>query len=678
MGSPEDSVKKADAREGIKMNRQKVGEQPLKKRKGPGPVIFLACCWGLFVGLSEAILLIIKGNHYGNEFLFIIFGGIIHLFFYGLVGVVLSVIAVIFFKGKKIGFFLDIIVISICFFISFFIYSAGLINIYIFPTDFSFFSIVLNVFILFISIIIAYRVLKLLVKLKKKTKNWNKMMFIVSFVPVVIIIFMFFGAIIKGNNPGQTKYQTKNEIIKRPNILFILIDALRFDHIIGSGYHRDTNPFINSLGKKGYFFNNAIAQSSHTKVSTASIFTGLYPYNHNVFQISQGLSNSHTLITESLKEYGYSTAIFSANSFVSPVFGFDQGVDYFYAPKPAIRQAFLLGHILNFLSESGSPLKKIRVVQSPIILFNSLIIKVEDILYLDKTKFGFDANGLNEAVFSYLEKKTDIEPYFLYMHYMEPHSPYDPPVPFNTMYDPDWQEEKVINFPEEYRGKILPFDVGRKLPEGQIKNMIAQYDGEIRYCDSKIKQLYNYFDSKGLLENTLIIITSDHGEEFYDHKGWYHGHSLYQELIHVPLIFFWKNKIKDSKKINELAAHIDIFPYILNIISDKERKYSEGIPFMRNYVISEFDWGGRAAKAIINDAYKYISISKGFSKRRQLFDLVNDSSELKNIINTRPETANSMEGLLNELKKIGKKSMNKKVKLDKDTLEKLKSLGYVK
>jgi len=260
---------------------------------------------------------------------------------------------------------------------------------------------------------------------------------------------------------------------EEPSIILISIDTLRSDHLGLYGYAKEVSPFLDTMVSETAVFDRAIAQAPYTVTSHMTMMTSLWPRVHQILthEYQERLSTKWLTIPQILKARGYMTAGFTGGGQVSAVYGFDRGMDvYDYR------------------------------------------------------------GGRSEITFQKAIKwmtKTQGNPFFLFLHTYGPHMPYNPPPPYDTIFDPDyagdvtkWTEENVqITDPELF------------------DRIVDLYDGEIRYVDSQIQHVIQFLKDADLYENTMIIITSDHGEEFMERGAMaYHSHTLYNELLLVPLI----------------------------------------------------------------------------------------------------------------------------------------------
>jgi arylsulfatase A-like enzyme len=292
-----------------------------------------------------------------------------------------------------------------------------------------------------------------------------------------------------------------------PNILLYLMDTLRADHTSALGYHRDTTPNLAALAEEGWNFTQATSTAPRTRSSTASILTSLYPsQNHAV--LNSGLDLEVESLAEILRRGGWSTYAYVANGNVfEPAFRFDQGFDRFVT----IRGKNLDNHAHTI--------------------------------------------EIHEKIFPNLDRLKG-ERFFLYVHAVDPHSPYDPPEESRHRYtDPD------------YRGSIEPMKtVARELKKTSLSTedfdfVVGLYDEDIRYQDASFGRLLDAMREKNLLENTLIVVVSDHGDEFLEHGGWEHGMRLFEHQLRVPFVVHGPGI--EAHTIDTPTSLVDVMPTIL-------------------------------------------------------------------------------------------------------------------
>lgn len=307
--------------------------------------------------------------------------------------------------------------------------------------------------------------------------------------------------------------------VQRPNVLLILVDTMRADHLGCMGYDRNTTPTIDSLAARGTLFTGCQGQSSWTLPAMTTILSGLNAREHGAgrrYDALYGVSGAIPWMPHILKSGGYETGAFFNVLFMSSDFGFHRGFDHFDCPAPA----------------PGEPSR--------------------------------NAGETVDACIQWLETIPADRPFFAAVHFFDPHIPYGPPAPWNTLftdpgycgeYDAEWGEVSDLNAVHAGRDTIPP--------EG-LNNLLALYDGEIAYTDMQIGRLIDRLTAMGLSENTLIVVVGDHGEEFMEHGGMDHGRTLYQEVCHVPLVFCGPG-VPRGAVVNTLVAQLNILPTVLDL-----------------------------------------------------------------------------------------------------------------
>lgn len=304
-----------------------------------------------------------------------------------------------------------------------------------------------------------------------------------------------------------------------PNVIVYLLDSLRADHVGIYGAKNETTPAIDRLAHEGAWFSHCSSQASWTQPSVPSILTSLYPPEHG--SIDDGIKVSEGVVTlaEQFRMSGYLTAGFLGNSKTGVASGLDQGYDQLFE-RPAV---------------IGTPETLNRTAE------------------VDYSKQS--GEKINRRLIPWLEKNVDRR-FMLYVHSMDPHLPYLPPPPYDTM------------FATGYRGPVDGSNGkwdrqsgfwAARTPE-EIAHVMSLYDGDIRCNDDAIGELLAAIERLGLSRDTIIIIVADHGDEFHEH-GWFgHGQSLYEELLHVPLVVHWPGAIAPGQRIDLPIQTIDIYP----------------------------------------------------------------------------------------------------------------------
>lgn len=367
-----------------------------------------------------------------------------------------------------------------------------------------------------------------------------------------------------GQTPSSQLPPTANTT---PNIILITIDSLRADHVSCLGYDRNTTPNFDAFAQNNILFTNAFATSGWMLPTHASIFTSLYPKDHNTAHISHTLGDQHHTLAEILHENGYYCAGFCCNPRISRNYGFAQGFDIF--------DDYTVSLILEGLMLDEQDNFDINVCRT---------------------------NGLiNDTAISWLQNNTQ-QPFFLFVHYYDNHWDYLPPEPYNQMYDPDYTGEIT--------GKLIAREPLFSNPPSNedIDHIIALYDGEVRLTDEDLGDMLRYLEEASLMDNSIIIILSDHGEQFYEHGHTSH-HGVYDELIHIPLAMSIPNRSLESQTINGLVSQVDILPTILDYLSINPPTNCAGTsmrPLIENhtntindYIFAEYTGGGDSDAWII-------------------------------------------------------------------------------
>jgi len=449
---------------------------------------------------------------------------------------------------------------------------------------------------------------------------------------VLVIAFLFFKL---GGSKGfmgnvisdyfnSEKIDLKDYQCDDCNIVLIVVDALRADHLECYGYNRETSPNICELADEGILFENAISQSAWTRPGVASILTGLYPKNHGAENRNNSLSEDKTLISEVLKEQGYNTFAFVTNGNIAESFGFNQGYTGFV-----------------YLKESSS---EIQIHKGSDILNSRLFDNLQDL-----------SNSKN----------------FVYIHYTDPHDPYTPN-------ENVFSSDEVEFYSSQDMNKLSRTIKNVSNQDEILDNLINFYDDEIVFTDKNIGNLISWMKEKGIYNNTIIIITSDHGEGFLEHGEIRHGNTLYDELIKIPLIVHIPQS--NPKIVSQQVSQVDIFPSVLDLVGLSDIKDNLNIDGksifsgFQKYIFSELNLDNRRFASIRTDKEKLILDMK--TNKFYDYNLAVDPLEQNNIYTKSKGSA--LEVPLMEHLNGGFESKNENLPdLDAETLESLRALGYL-
>ena len=399
------------------------------------------------------------------------------------------------------------------------------------------------------------------------------------------------------------------------NVLFVSFDALQAAHTGCLGYFRNTTPLIDEFARKGFLFTQAISQANWTVPSTMSWFTSLYPSEHKVVnKYSQyteekkvltnlsELSPGVVTLAEILKENSYATAGFTGDAGVSLKFGFGKGFD----------------------------------------------------VYIDDRKFaGLDYSA--PPAIEWLKENKD-KKFFMFLHGYDQHGQYDPPKGFTRRFV-DFDYKGPLKGGKEEQGVFREEGLEKgsiELTEEDVRFWRALYDEKIYDANQRMEKFIEEFEKLGLLDKTIIILTSDHGTEFYEHKRFDHGFSLYDELIRVPLVIYLPGK-KGEEVIRKQVRGIDLMPTIIDLlrinVNDKIKNQIRGVslvPLMKRESMdltaySETDYRLYVHLRSIRtpDGWKFIYNLT--SDGKELYNLNKDPGELENLVRKEPVKAYELE-----------------------------------
>lgn len=351
--------------------------------------------------------------------------------------------------------------------------------------------------------------------------------------------------------------------MKNKNGILITIDCLRADHVGYMGYERSTTPNLDDLAENGFLFKQAIAQGDKTATSVPALLTSTYPL---MFDGYKKISKPRKMISEVLKEKGYATAAIHSNPHLSKYYHYDRGFDYF--------EDFLVSRIHEESDEASAKKMGSKIKDQIKDLAKELHEKSRLFQKIRRTKFGNflekmmgwenvpEAQKINSKALEWIKKQRE-DNFFLWMHYMDMHMPLKPPLSFLKEFSPSLERLDSTGLKKKIEGGRLP-------PE-EFKNWMDLYDAAIRYVDSAIGKILDRLKELGLWDETLVIVTADHGEEHLDHGRTGHiSGTLYEEMIHVPLIV--RDSELDYNEIETPVELMDVAPTILDLLDMKTPK----------------------------------------------------------------------------------------------------------
>lgn len=425
------------------------------------------------------------------------------------------------------------------------------------------------------------------------------------------------------------------------NVLLMLIDTLRSDKL--KPYNPQTRvktPGLLRFLENAVTMRDARGQENWTKPSVATLLSSLYPWQHNSYKGDSVVPDSVELLPEYFRDRGFRTAAFIANGYVSDKFGFGQGWDDY----------------TNYIREN-------------------------------KRSTG---DNVAADVLEWLDARPKNKPFFLYVHTIDPHVPYKPPANFLAMYDPA-PYSGPVNFAKT--NELLEKIKLGKLPlnDRDKVRLQALYDGEISFHDVHFAAIFDALDKRGLTDDTAVVVTADHGEEFWDHGSVGHGHSVYDELLHVPLMLRIPGVTEGNAIIRGDVGLVDVAPTILDALGLPVPDTMSGHSFL-----PELMGEGQSAPRVVASEFmndyrtltvgRYKLIHRGL-ETATLYDLAADPHETHDVAKSHPIVMRYARGVLGltlaentsepAASKKPRVHQQENTKIDAQTEAQLRALGYV-
>jgi len=448
--------------------------------------------------------------------------------------------------------------------------------------------------------------------------------------------------------PGQEK--------ERVDVIVLLVDALRADELGSYGYPRATTPAIDSLAADGILFEQAVSASTFTKSSIASLFTGRYPYQHGVYWGSHRedpedpdsvtadvLSAAETTLAEVLRDHGYLTAAWVQNSHLRGGQGFAQG-------------------FVDYQDQQGS------------------------------------IERIHRRFTRWLRGGGRRYPFFSYLHYIDLHDPYRPEPPYTTLFGGAADLAFYDGIDLARWGTFLQRvrSGEERLTAAQLTQLRAYYDGQLRAIDDRLATLFAFLKREGRYANSLIVLTSDHGDGFGEHGFISHSTDPYEELVRVPLIIKLPANRSAGKRIADQVRLVDLYPTLLELVGVQAKADLAGcslVPLIRlgerpeemehcgDAVIEIAQEGGYPVVGVRNERYKYIHHQH---RDDELYDLVADPGEQDNLLSLTARSPLALSGEPLRLERLALAVVEQRgarkaerVQLDEETIRELKALGYL-
>jgi choline-sulfatase len=439
------------------------------------------------------------------------------------------------------------------------------------------------------------------------------------------------------------------------HVVMISLDTARADHFGFVGGRDVRTPCLDALAKESIAFADYMTVVPTTLASHTSLFTGSYPHNHGTPRNGFMVNRDNEMLPEILKAAGFHTAGFAAAFALHSRFDFAQGFD----------------HYDEQFDMSG--LEGVHQNQRR-------------------------ADAVTDAVFEYLDEAEDAERLFLFVHYFDPHQPYDPPAPFDTAYDSLGRSGLMLidDFKKKHR-------MGRTVRERHARRYESQYAAEISYMDHHVGRLLDGLRGRGILEEALVVVTSDHGENLWDHEMKFdHGSTLYQTTMRAVCLFRLPHGRFGGTRVDQVTASIDVLPTVLQYLGidatvevdgeavdlrsaaqtggDRTRFGQATKPLEK--VETDSLWTNMLKARCVRDG-RYKFIQTPYRGTEELYDVVSDPGERHNLLSERSPKIDALAVRLRERLENWAASADPLPSVferskEQDTIDRLRSLGYIK
>lgn len=440
------------------------------------------------------------------------------------------------------------------------------------------------------------------------------------------------------------------------NVLLISIDTLRPDHLSCYRYMRKTSPRIDALAAEGALFENHISSTSWTLPAHAALFTSLADSVHGCTDTDKRLSEDVVTLAERFATAGYETVGFFSGPYLHPAFGLGQGFEH-YENCSSTAEETAPGEVEAWADNVGVMQHSHRDVTSP---------------------------RLYEAFARWLSGRQD-KPFFLFVHMWDPHFDFIPPPPYDTLFDPAYAG------PVDGRNFFFDPAINANMPARDKEHLKALYDGEIAWTDLHIGKIVDDLKVAGLLDKTVVAVTSDHGTEFFEHGYKGHRMTLFDEVIRIPLVIRYPQAVPAGVRVGLQTRSVDVGPTLMALVGLEHPEDVMGFSLLslmhrgaaefENAAVSELFSVGRRMRALRTLEWKFIDDVQ--NRARAYFDLMQDPAEQQPIF----DVARGAGRLV--LEKYGRviesleawqqliAAGSEQSEIPEEVLRQLRSLGYV-
>ncbi|MEM9073599.1 MAG: sulfatase-like hydrolase/transferase [Myxococcota bacterium] len=435
------------------------------------------------------------------------------------------------------------------------------------------------------------------------------------------------------------------------NILFIVVDTLRSDHLPAYGNDAIETPALDAFADDAVRFNMAFANASWTRPSFASILSGRMPSSHGVMSKADALPDELTTMPEALQENGWQTRGLVTNFNVAPYFNFGQGFDRYEYLEP------------NFVLGADDAAAKLLLVQ----VLKRVVEKIDARLGRVEAGSAYqDAEVVNRRVVEWLDD-VDENPWFFFVGYMDPHDPY---------------------YPHPYDGTGYSRAANQRPDPSEAEHLRGLYNGEIEYWDSQFGQLVEELKRRGVYDDLTIVITSDHGEEFCEHGGFWHGTTLYDEQIRIPLFVKLPGNRRGGTTVGHWTQSVDLMPTVLRLAGLEVPEGVQGGDVFEgtSTVYAEESHEGNVLESVRQlrgtDEWKIITANPGNPRGLEpveLYRVDNDPGEQQDVAPESEEDVRAMMETVVEQGRLAREGAVERQAIDisDDAADRLQAIGYM-
>ena len=468
----------------------------------------------------------------------------------------------------------------------------------------------------------------------------------------------------------------------RPNILLLVLDSVRAANLSCYGYGRETTPRLDRLAAEGTLYGQAISTGCWTLPVHATLFTGLHAARHGLTVSRDALPDGVPTLARRLADAGYDTACFSNNPYISAATGLVQGFgtvdDLWRASRPRGTAKPRGQALTETLRERGAPGRAATAALRTATRARSRVRR------FGEWTSGADAGAgrTNQRLLGWLDGRSPAgKPFFAFVNYMEAHERYRPPHPFNERFVPG-------RF-----GRLRAASLGSKSDiladaargrRGALETLRGLYDGALAYLDSRVGELLDGLAERSLLDGTAVVVASDHGDSLGEHEHLGHRLSLYEPLVHVPLLVRYPDRFAAGERSADLVSLGDVHPTLLDLAG-----VPAGDGAFRNLLRHEAPrtvavaentapkvLGGVEMRMARSERHKLITRSTG---ERELYDLAVDPGETTNLVAEDAATAADLDQALRAWERsLGETRLeSREAEFDEETAQRLRGLGYI-